>query len=861
MKNGIMLIVSLFLSCTGLFCCPGVFAESRNESNAGRFLHPSANFASYQNLSSATSQQRGLLTSISPKKAESLKSGRGEEKNRLPVAEKMKGADEWSDLTSEIELSALEQAVLSNEMMEQKDHPQPYRIRKLLQFGYNFFRPSVAGFAPQTDIPVAGDYVIGPGDRIVLNLWGSVEGTYELEVNRSGEVLLPRVGNVKVWGITFEKLPDYLKSKLSKNYMDFYLNVTIGKMRVIKVFVVGEVKSPGGYDLSPLSTLINALSASGGPLKTGTLRNIQVKRGGKAVEKVDLYDFFLKGDKSRDIRLQSGDTIFVPVIGKVAGIAGNVKRPAIYELNDEKNLNDLVNLAEGFLPTGYLQRVQIARTMAHEKNIVADFNIDQKEAGKSLELITGAIPIQDMDIVKIFPIDTKLRSHVRLDGYVLRPGDYALRPGMRLSQLLLPDNLLPECYRDAVGITRLNPPDYYPELYFVNLTKAVSGDPAHDLELKEFDRIKVFARWEMEEMPKVRVNGEVQRPGEFRLYSNMTVRDLIMEAGNLKITAYTKNAEINRITRTGEKAKSFPIIIDLEEAMKGNPKDNLVLSPFDELSIRKIPNWSDEKERYVTLQGELRFPGVYPIYKGENLSTLIGRAGGFTDKAYLRGAKFTRRSVQEDQQKRMDEVIARTEKDILKKQSELSSISSSKEQLEATKASLDSLMKELDKLKGSKAEGRMVIHLTPLEQFRDSSYDLELMGGDTLLVPKTPNSINVFGQVYNPTTFLHIAGKSAGYYLKKAGGPNREAEDGEIYIINADGSVASRQQAAFGFHWDDESSGWKWGTFLSIELNPGDTLVVPQKLERIAWMREIKDITTILAQVALTAGVLIAAGL
>jgi len=856
LKIGNRFFLSLLWTAVLSLYCTGVFAEGSPLSHP---VKPTRQPTSLP-VTSSPSTPSTPPTLTTPQTAP-----KGDLSPNVPEGLKPEAAGKTPPVTAaapeKSEVSPIEKVLSLGERWVEKSIPQPYHSQLLSQFGYVFFRPSAAGFAPLTDIPVGPDYVIGPGDRIILNLWGSVEGTHELEVTRSGEIVLPRVGSVKVWGITYGRLPDVIRAALAKAYKDYDLNVTMGKLRVTKVFVVGEVMAPGDYNLTPLSTLINALSAAGGPLKSGTLRNVQIKRGGKVVETVDLYDFFLKGDKSRDIRLQSGDTIFVPVIGRVAGIAGNVKRPAIYELKEEKNLDDLIGLAEGFLPTGYLQRVQISRIAAHEKNMVADFNIDPKEAGKSLEQITRSIAIQDMDLVKIFPIDTTLRGHVRLEGYVLRPGDYSLQPGMRLSHLLLPDNLLPEYYRDAAEITRLYPPDYHPEIFFAEIAKAVAGDPAHDLELKEFDRVKVFSRWEMEEMPKVRVNGEVQRPGEYRLFNNMTVRDLLMQAGNLKITAYLKNAEINRTVRSGEEASSYPIIINLEEAIKGNSKDNLALLPLDELTVRKIPNWAEETERYVSLQGEFRFPGVYPVYKGEKISAVIERAGGFTGKAYLRGAKFTRMSVQEEQQKRMDEVIARTEMDLLRKQGELASLASSKEELDSTRASLEGLQKGLEKLKGVKAEGRMVIRISPMAEFRNSMYDLELMGGDTIRIPRTPKSVNVMGQVYNPTTLIHIAGRSASYYLNKAGGPSKDAEEDEMYIVKVDGSVASSQQTSFGLRWDDDANIWKFGSFLSIEMEPGDTLVVPQRLERIAWMREIKDITTILAQVALTAGVLIAAGL
>lgn len=760
-----------------------------------------------------------------------------------------------------VEASPIEQAMLAEEKFKEGARPQPYRMERLNQFGYNFFKPSADGFAPLTDIPVGADYVVGPGDRINLSLWGSVEGTYDLVVNRSGEVVLPRVGNIKVWGVSFGELPRVLKAGLSRIYKDFNLNVTMGKLRLMKVYVVGEVNAPGAYDLSSLSTVINALGSAGGPLKSGSLRSIKVKRAGKVVETVDLYDFFISGDKSRDIRLQPGDTIFVPVIARVAGISGNVKRPAIYELKSETTLADLVGLAEGFLPTGYLQRIQLSRVQAHEKMLVADFSLDPKVEGKSPDDIMKTIRIQDMDLVKVFPIDRTLRDHVRLSGYVLRPGDYALKPGMKVSSLLPKDNLLPEYYRDSAEITRLQPPDYHPEKIYINLGAALSGDPGHDLELREFDEVKVYSRWDMEEMPKVRINGEVQKPGEYRLLEKMTVRDLVMEGGNLKISAFRKFAELSRLKRTGESVSSSSVAIDLEEALKGNPKHNLVLEPFDELSIRRIPNWFQEKDRYVNLTGEVRFPGVYPIYKGERLSSVIGRAGGFTDKAYLAGAKFTRESVRESQQKRMEEVMARTEQEILKKQGELAALAASKEELEATKASLEGLQKGLEKLKNVKAEGRVVIHLAQLPEFVKSEYDIELMGSDALNVPMMPNEVTVLGQVYNQTSLVYMQGKNASYYLSKAGGPTRDADDGEMYIVKADGTVQSRHQSSLGFKWNNETKSWYFGTFLATQMQPGDTLVVPQRLERIAWMREIKDIATILGNLALTAGVIIAAGL
>jgi protein involved in polysaccharide export with SLBB domain len=753
-----------------------------------------------------------------------------------------------------LELSPIEKALYGDMSPAQYARPQAFSVDHLQQFGYSFFRTDSNGFAPVTDIPVGPDYIVGVGDKIVLTLWGSINGKYELEVNRNGEITLPKVGTANVAGINYVQLKQVTHDLLAKEFKDFDLDVNIGKLRQIKVYLVGEVKSPGDYNLTSLATVINALSAAGGPSKNGSLRKIQIRRNGKLIETVDLYDFFLKGDKSRDIRLQSGDTVFVPTIGPVVGVAGNVKRPAIYEIRDEKSLKDALKLADGINTGGYLQRVQISRIITHEKKIVSDFNLDPAITGKSPDELTASIPVQDMDMVKVFSIDATLRGSVKLVGFVLRPGNYALKPGMHLKDILGQDNLLPEYYQEIGEITRRSPPDYRPEKIIFNPSRALSGDPAQNFELREFDVVRIFSRWEMEEIPKVRISGEVQKPGEYQLFKNMTVHDLLILAGNPKLTAYMKNADITRIKKTGESVTSFPININLEEAIKDNPQHNIPLMPFDELIVRKIPNWANETERYVVLTGEFRFPGRYPIFKGEKLSSVIERAGGFTDKAYLRATKFTRVSVRELQQKRMDEMIVKAEQEIVKKQAQVASVAASKDELDATKAALEGLQRSIDLLKTVKAEGRLVIHMSNLDKFKDSPYDVEVMGGDILDVPQKPNAVNVLGQVYNPTSIIPTGDADVGFYLAKAGGPTSDAEEDDIYIVRVDGTVQSRQQISF-------FKGLFSTSFMSTILGPGDTIIVPQRFEKIAWMREIKDLTSILANVALTAGVMVAAGL
>jgi len=744
--------------------------------------------------------------------------------------------------------SAIEKALLDRNVVTEKAKPQVFQPVPLRQFGYSFFRLAGDSFAPQMDIPVGPDYTVGPGDTVILSAWGSLEGTFPLGINRNGEIQLPRVGPLKVWGVSIERLPTLIRSALAKVYRDFDINVTMGRLKVIKVYVVGEVNNPGDYNVSALSTVINALSAAGGPLKAGSLRNITIRRSGKIVETIDLYDFFLNGDKSRDIRLQSGDTVFVPTIGPTVGITGSVKRPAIYELREENTLKDLLKLAGGMLPTGHLQRVQISRVTAHDRKTVDDFNLDSKSGERGSENVAGSIPVRDLDLVKIFPIDNLMRDKVRLMGYVLRPGEYAFKTGMRISSLLLPDNTLPEYYREAGEITRLFPPDFHPEKIIFNPAKAITGDQRYDLELQELDTVRIFSRWDMEEMPKVSVNGEVQRPGEYRYFTNMRVRDLLLQAGNPKNNAYLKNAEINRLSIQNEKAQSQSIVINLEEVLKANPEHNITLHPFDELTVRRIPNWNDIKERYVMLSGEFVFPGIYPIYKGERLSSVISRAGGFSDKAYPRGAKFTRETVRKQQQLRMEEILDRAEEELLAKQTASMSAALSKEELDATKAALEGLQRSITLLRTKKAEGRMVIGLSTPEGLVGSAADVELVGGDELNIPPDPFSVNVLGHVYNPTAAVYVKGHDVRHYLDHVGGANSTGDEDEVYLVKADGSVFSKKQSR---------SFLSYNSFLSRSVDSGDTIVVPQRIEKTAWMREIKDITSILANIALSAGTII----
>ncbi len=723
--------------------------------------------------------------------------------------------------------------------------------RELKQFGYEFFKNSLQLTSAIDAMPAGSSYILGPGDVVNLNVWGATNFRQELTVDRNGELTIPKVGTVKVWGLPFDKAQAAVRDAINRFFRNFEMSLTLGKLRSIQVYVVGEVEAPGNYPVSSLATVINSLAAAGGPSRNGSLRGIKVTRGSQVVATVDLYDMFLSGDRNKDVQLQNGDTIFVPVIGPVAAVAGEVRRPAIYEMSGKTTLSDVLKMAGGIAASGSLGRIQIERLESNSARIALDYNLKDGDP----EMTLGTVVLKDRDMVKVFPVQEATRQIVALKGNVQQPGEYQLRQGMRLTGLIPSTQvLLPESYLDSVEITRMSPPEYRRELITVSLRRALAGNQADNLLLQDQDTVKVFSRWEMEERPRVAVNGAVVNPGTYDYYPGMSVRDLVTAAGSAKRNAFLDQAELSRVVISGDKAQSTRLQLDLGKALAGDGTHNLLLQSDDVLIVRGVTDWQDSTDSFVKLKGEVRFPGVYSVVRGEKLSSVIERAGGYTDKAYLRGAKFTRRSVREMQQKRMDEIVAKSEKDILQKQAALASLSSSKEELEATKTALDSLLKSLERMKNLKAEGRVVMRLSSLAEIRQSSYDLALEGGDELDIPPRPGVVSVLGHVYNPTSFIYLEGQDVDRYLQKSGGPVNDAETSEMYIIRADGTVFSRQQSSFGIQWSDESRRWSIGSFLSSPLEAGDTLVVPQKLERISWMREIKDITQILANVALTAG-------
>jgi protein involved in polysaccharide export with SLBB domain len=727
----------------------------------------------------------------------------------------------------------------------------PYEVSlKLSQFGYDLFKRPPTTFAPVDKVPVGPDYVIGPGDEIRINVWGRIEGSYSVVVDRDGNIAIPKIGVIGVTGLTFKELKEVLQREFSKYYTGFEMNVSMGQLRTIRVYVVGHAERPGAYTVSSLSTLVNALFEAGGPSKTGSMRNIEVKRNGKTIVHFDMYDLLLRGDKTKDIRLMPEDVIYIPPVGPLVAIAGSVKRPAIYELKDETRLTGLISMAGGLSATAYLQRIQVERIYQNEVKIILD--TDLKDITDAKDII-----LHDRDIVKIFPIINVVINAVNLKGNVTKPGQYQWFEGMRVSDIIKnPEkDLLPDTYYEHALIERFIPPDFHREVIHINLGKAIfEKDEKENKLLQPYDTLTIYSKWEFIERPMVRIAGAVNKPGTYEFKENMRALDLINMAGGFKYFAYTKSAELTRVTPTQEGPKTEKIIFSPEKALEGDPEHNIKLQQDDYIFIRTVPEWDLYKTVQIT--GEVKFPGTYTIKKGEKLSDLLKRAGGFTDKAYLRGAVFTRPSVKELQQKQIDELIDRLERELLSVSSATVATAMTPEEAKIFQTETEQKRQFLNRLRQVKALGRIVVRLDEPERLVNTPYDIELEEGDSIYIPSKSSTIQVIGSVYNQTAFIYSPEKDLSDYIDLAGGYTENADKGNVFILKVDGSAVKPGKGFFGIRWNKESKRWELG---GSQLEPGDTIVVPEKLTRIAWMREIKDITQILYQIAVTAGVLIVA--
>jgi polysaccharide biosynthesis/export protein len=673
-------------------------------------------------------------------------------------------------------------------------------LKKLPVFGYDVFKNAVpASFTQEYALATPADYSIASGDEINILLWGRINENYRLKVDRDGRINIPHVGPLSVAGMTFSAMQKTVLDRMQA-IEGVSASVTLGELRSIGVFCVGEVKSPGMYTVSALSNITNALFAAGGPGKQGSLRNVQLKRNGNQVAVVDFYDLFLSGKDNTNLRLKSGDVIMVPIVKKMAAIAGNVRRSALYEIKQGCTLKDLIALAGGMTPAAWANRIQIERFQHNQYQVIVDIESQGDENQLNYQ-------IEDGDIVKIFPVVIKDKNAVYLYGNVYRPGKYEFKDGIKISDLL-PEYqvLLPETYFDYALVMRQEPPNFLGRILPFNLKNVMENHNSPDnLSLKPRDAVMVYSRDYFEPDRTVSIIGAINNPSKQKLYENMKIKDLIIKAGGLLEEASEDHGELYRRIYKNEIVSTEKIDFNIQRALADDPTQNVELKKFDVVIIRNKKGW--EKEKRVMLKGEFVFPGEYVLLTKETLGEIVQRAGGFTNEAYLPAAILTRPSVKDLEKKRINEYVNRLENDALK--------TSTEAMVKQESADIQGLMQQqqmlLEKQKAAEVFGRIVIDLTN----KDSYKDFILENGDSLFVPKQAGTVSVIGEVFNPATFrLETAFSKARFYIEMAGGLKETADAKNVYILKANGSVLTRKNI----------------DVLEYNLSPADFVVVPQKV-------------------------------
>lgn len=645
-------------------------------------------------------------------------------------------------------------------------------------YGTSLFVNSPTTFAPVDHIPVTANYVIGPGDELLIRTWGQIDIDIHARVDRNGSIFIQKVGNLNVAGLKFEQLQGFLSSQISRIYRNFDLNVTMGSLRSIDIFVVGQASQPGRYTVSSLSTLANAIFASGGPAPSGSMRRIQLKRGSKVVTEFDLYDLLIKGDKSHDANLLPEDVIYYPPVGAEAAIGGQVNSPAVYELKSEATLGDLIALAGGLTITADGSKVLVEEIFNHKSRRVDEVALDADGLAHALK---------DGDLVNILPLSPKFENAVTLRGNVANPGRYPWREGMRVSDLIPSRDFL---------ITR----DYWKVQNQLSLEAQAPGARAPSTQ-NEVRRTVPDINWDY---------AVVQR----------------MDPQDMSTTLVSFNLGLAILEH--DTANNVPL----------RPGD--VVTVFSQGDLR-VPELKQTK--FIRLTGEFSAAGVYRVKAGQHLRDVIREAGGLTPSAYLYGSQFSRESIRLEQQKRLEQMIAETQRSMNRHAAQITATATTQAEITSATANLEAERASLDLLRRIQPDGRIVLNIHPDDTTLDSIPDLALEDGDQFYVPSVPVTVTVIGDVYNQGSFLREPAKTVNSYLRSAGGPTRDADKGRIFVVRANGGVVNK----------DASSTFWAGGFDGMILMPGDAIIVPEQTDRGSFVRGLKDWSTILFNFGLAA--------
>jgi protein involved in polysaccharide export with SLBB domain len=708
-------------------------------------------------------------------------------------------------------------------------------------FGASLFERVPATFAPLDRSPVGADYVIAPGDELQISVWGQFNFSRRLIVNRTGEVVLPEAGPVSVAGASYSQAASIFKSALAHFYKNFDLNVTLGRLHSVQVFVVGEARRPGSYTVSSLSTLVNAIFASGGPSARGSMRNIQLKRRNQTIRSFDLYELLIHGDKSRDSQLAPGDVILIPAAGPRVALAGSIEHPGIYELKTNTTLGDIIGLADGLSPLASRRQILLERVV--DGSALRILRVPMTPEGLQTELRNG-------DIIRFVPIVRRFENTVALRGNVADPGKFPWQEGMHLSDLI-PDKeslLTRDYWKERNGLS-------VPDEMTADLTEVNDVRPERAGQTETQRSTDSGATYHPASHPSQVYYREQNRntQGDTSLGASTGLDNIpavrsFLPRNTVQPSAPDINWEYAVVERIDQGTLATHIIpFNLGKlVLAHDSSQDLLLQPGDVVTIFSKADFSiprAQQVKQVRLEGEIAMAGVYTVLPGETLRQLVIRAGGLTHNAYLYGTQFTRESTRREQQKRYDDFINQFEREVSEAASNLSSRVTSPQQAATAQTSLGSQRDLIERLRKISMDGRVVLDMDPNSRGETAIPDLPLENGDRLYVPSRPSTVNVIGTVFEQAAFLYEEDLRTGDYLKKSGGPARAADRSHMFIIRADGSVVSRSTGSTLFA----------KSFDGLPMYPGDTLIVPTYINKSTFTRNLMDWSQIFSNLALGA--------
>jgi protein involved in polysaccharide export with SLBB domain len=725
--------------------------------------------------------------------------------------------------------------------------------RPLPVYGRRLFDEVPTTFAPVEHVPVPADYTLGPGDELLIRAWGKIDLDSRVTVDRNGQIYLPRVGTVNVAGLRYDQLEGYLHSAISALFKDFQLNVALGQLRSIQIFVLGSARQPGAYTVGSLSTLVNALFASGGPSATGTMRHIQLRRGSKQLTEFDIYDLVQKGDKSHDVQLLPGDVIYIPPVGAQAAITGSINEPGIYELKGETTVTAALDGAGGLTSLAGAKRALLERIDNHSSRRVEEFPLDAKGLQRVLA---------DGDLLRIYPLSPKFENAVTLRGNVAQPGRYAWKEGMRVSDLIPSRDFLitrdfwngqNELVRGTVNHEfrtqridefQMQRPD---QAMTQRPDQVMNQRPDQAMTQRPDQVMDQRADQAMNQRPEPGMDQRPELTGDpFSDQTAISRTSMIEAIGRNSAEINWEYAVIERLDDQDLSTRLIPFRLAsaINDPISG---DNQVLKAGDVVTVFSRSDLElpiEKHSSFVRVGGEVNAPGVYRVNPGETLRDVVARAGGLTSHSYLYASLLTRVSTRHAQEEQLRQSTEQMQRELISRYA--NATPQSGQTGADQQAQLAMQQASLAKLSSIRPTGRVVLEMKPDATTAADIPDFPLEDGDTFYVPPRLSTVQVAGAVYNANAFRHETDKRLVAYLNDAGGATREADPKRIFVIRADGTVVSRQSHNNHFH----------GGFEKLTLLPGDAIVVPEKLRVSSKMNSFLPMTQFASQTALTAAAL-----